>query len=451
MIQDAIRHYHDLFDDSLAAETQDRIHSLLKERRLFFGDRALCTVLRPHFYSPEQFQYLKMQTETLLKAFAKTHAACMKDPQMRGQFFLAPWEEEMMQLHPPEQVPWTTSRLDSFFSLEHGSLQFVEYNAETPAGMAYEDVLAETFLDLSVMEKFQEIYRVTPLSVRGHLLEALVQTYRQWNGKDPDHPLQIAIVDWDDVPTKNEHYLSQDWFNAHGCPAIVTDPRNLEYRNQKLWDGDFRVDLIYKRVLGAELFERMGSDNAIFRALRDRSVCISNSFQALLLYKKSSLAFVSDEINQHLFTTEEIDAIHKHIPWTRVVQDRSTTFEGKKVDLLDFISSHREDLVLKPNDAYGGKGVILGWEASPEEWNAGIRTALREPHVVQRKVFVASEPFAVFQDGHFRENTLFVDADPFIFMGTRVHGVLTRLSSAALLNVTAGHGSTVPSFLVEKK
>jgi hypothetical protein len=46
---------------------------------------------------------------------------------------------------------------------------------------------------------------------------------------------------------------------------------------------------------------------------------------------------------------------------------------------------------------------------------------------------------------------LYVDADPFIFMGKEVHGVLTRLSSAALLNVTAGHGSAVPSFVVGEK
>jgi hypothetical protein len=32
-----------------------------------------------------------------------------------------------------------------------------------------------------------------------------------------------------------------------------------------------------------------------------------------------------------------------------------------------------------------------------------------------------------------------------------MEGYLTRLSTAALLNVTAGGGSTVPSFLVEKR
>jgi hypothetical protein len=375
----------------------------------------------------------------------------MADSSLRKQFHLEPWEEEMILLDQGKQVPWNTSRLDSFFSHDHGTLQFIEYNAETPAGMAYEDVLALSFLDLPLMKTFQEKFSVRPLPVRGHLLDALVETYAQWLGRKPDHPPQIAIVDWDDVPTRNEHRLCKEWFEAHGVQTILTDPRNLEYREGKLYDADFRVDLIYKRVLGQELFQRMGPDNAIFRALRDRAVCISNSFQALLLYKKSSLAFLSDEANHHLFTPEEIRAIGEHIPWTRVVSDRTTDYKSSRIPLVEWIGQNPEKLVIKPNDAYGGKGVVLGWETSPEQWASAISTALSQPTIVQEKVNVASEIYPSFVDGRLRENRLFVDADPFIFMGSTVHGVLTRLSSAALLNVTAGHGSTIPSFLVEKK
>jgi hypothetical protein len=43
-----------------------------------------------------------------------------------------------------------------------------------------------------------------------------------------------------------------------------------------------------------------------------------------------------------------------------------------------------------------------------------------------------------------------VDSDPYMF-GTDVEGCLTRLSTVTLLNVTAGGGSTVPTFVVEEK
>jgi hypothetical protein len=44
-----------------------------------------------------------------------------------------------------------------------------------------------------------------------------------------------------------------------------------------------------------------------------------------------------------------------------------------------------------------------------------------------------------------------LDTAPFITNGAYMEGVLTRLSTAALLNVTAGGGSTVPTFVVQRR
>jgi hypothetical protein len=44
-----------------------------------------------------------------------------------------------------------------------------------------------------------------------------------------------------------------------------------------------------------------------------------------------------------------------------------------------------------------------------------------------------------------------VDTAPFVFGGGYADGCLTRVSTAQLVNVTAGGGSTVPTFVVEKR
>jgi hypothetical protein len=67
--------------------------------------------------------------------------------------------------------------------------------------------------------------------------------------------------------------------------------------------------------------------------------------------------------------------------------------------------------------------------------------------VVQEAVEVPHEPFPVAMNG-IQFMDLAVDLDPYLFDG-RPGGVLTRLSSSALLNVTAGAGSIVPTYLVE--
>ena len=65
---------------------------------------------------------------------------------------------------------------------------------------------------------------------------------------------------------------------------------------------------------------------------------------------------------------------------------------------------------------------------------------------MQERVPVPRYPFPVMLDRmHFLD--LSIDHDPYLFWG-KVHGCLTRLSSSALLNVTAGAGSVVPTYIV---
>jgi hypothetical protein len=448
-IQEAIDRYHGLLDDQLAADSQAALNIDLRARKLYFGERPLCTVLRPHFYEPPQWAYLKHETEILLGAFARAHAACMADPKLRAQLALEPYEEVLLSLDIGFEVPWTTSRLDAFYDLLNGrSLRFVEYNAETPAGMAYEDQLAEAFLALEPMKRFGEHYVIRSFSMRQGLLQSLLEIYRQWGGKNQP---QIGIIDWSDVPTLSEHELCRMYFEEIGIRTILADPRSLEFRDGALWAGDFRIDLIYKRVLCSELIDRMGLDNPIVQALKNRAVCMSNAFSAKLMAKKASFALLSDERNAHLYTDEQRTAIEAHIPWTRIVEERKTQFHGQQIDLLPYIAEHRDQFVLKPNDEYGGKGVIIGWEAPVELWDKALQEATTMPVVVQERVNIAYEDFPSVTDGKLNINRRLVDADPFIFFGRTANGCLTRLSSVTLLNVTAGGGSVVPTFVIYKR
>jgi hypothetical protein len=448
MIAEAIDRYHSLLTPEIAAEANERLNALLRECGLYFGDRPLCRVLRPHFYVREQWAYLRRETELVLRAFAKVHAAAKQNPALRAQLALEPYEEELFHLDDHIDVPWTSSRLDAFFSADEWLLSFVEYNAETPAGIGYGDVLADVFMQLEPMRRFQQHYHVEYTPGLSQLQAALLRGYLQWGGRDEP---RIAIVDWADVPTRSEHEITRQYFERNGIPAVLADPREMEYRGGALWAGDFRVNLIYKRVLISELIQRMSAHNPIVQAIRERRVLMTNSLSAKLLAKKASLAILSDERNTALFDADERRAIDAHIPWTRRVEERRTLYQGREIDLLPFIDSHRDRLVLKPNDEYGGKGVVIGWQCSAEEWDETLRIALTTPFVVQERVKVVYRDFPmILPDGTLDISARFVDADPYVFYGETVGGCLTRLSSEALLNVTAGGGSVVPMFVLEK-
>jgi hypothetical protein len=443
----AIAAYHALLNDEVGQASQAQLDDQMHRRGLFFGERALCTVLRPRFLSNDQYLYLQHAIHTVMPAFDRAYRAALENPALRAQFGLAGWEETLLKDDPGFAAPSPTARMDTFFTPE--GLWFTEYNAETPAAPAYCDVLSDVFFGLPVMERFEHDYDVWPLPGRHHVLAALLEAYHAWGGRERP---RIAIMDWAEVPTYSEFRLFQAFFGEQGYECIIADPRGFEYRNgQLLADGVTPVNLIYKRVLISELVERCGLDHAVVRAVRERAACMVNPFRCKLLHKKASLAVLSDETNRSLFTPDQSAAIDQHIPWTRIVAERKTVVDGQKVDLVPFIADHQSNLVLKPNDEYGGKGIVLGWDVDAATWSAALTQALAEPYIVQRRVKLPSEPYPSYVAGRVEIADRMLDTNPFIWDGEYGAGCLTRLSTAALLNVTAGGGSTVPTFIVERR
>lgn len=451
MLRDGIEEYHALLTDDMAAESQMQLDDQLRARGLFFGDRPLCSVLRPRFFSPAQYRFLQQRAAVTLRAFRKAHRAALADDAVLEQFRLTDWERDLARIDPGFRDASPVSRLDAFFVNESGGLRFTEYNAETPAGGAYNDVLSEVFLGLPVMREFMRYWDLRPLPSRHNVLHALLDAYAQWAGNN--HRPRIAIVDWHDVPTRSEFLLFQDYFTRQGFECVIVDPSELRYDGKRLYDARLPIDLVYKRVLLTELVENGGKgiDHPLLRAVRERAVCMVNPPSCKILHKKASLAVLHDERNESLFDAAELEAIHASIPWTRVVEERKTIHDGVEVDLLPYIADNRDQLVLKPNDEYGGKGIVLGWEVDDTAWQASIKTALAEPYIVQQRIALPTEPYPSFVDGKVMFADRMVDTAPYIAYGDHVDGCLTRLATASLLNVTAGGGSQTPTFIAERR
>lgn len=448
-LREAIQTYHTMLTDDLAAASQEHLDEQQRRRGLFFGERPLCTVLRPRFMTPEQYHFLQARVHVLMQAFEKAFQVAVESAEFRKQFALSPWEDQLVQFNPGFRDPSPTSRVDTFFVTDRGGLRLTEYNADTPASPAYNDELADVFYNLPVMRAFQRRYEVRSLPGRHGVLHSLLDAYEQWAGRG-EKP-RIAILDWREVPTYSEFVLFDKFFKEQGIECRIVDPREVEYANGKLMAGDFHITLIYKRVLVSELVERGGMDHPVVRAVLDRAVCMVNPFRCKILHKKASLSVLTDERNSELFTLNELEAIHAHIPWTRLVENRHTTYHDEPVDLIPFILEHRERLVLKPNDEYGGKGIMLGWLCSQEVWEQTVQAAMEVPFVVQERVTIPSEPFPSMIDGKVIFLDRMLDTNPLVFYGDYVDGCLSRLSAEALLNVTAGTGSAVATFVVEKR
>ncbi len=478
----AVEAYHDLLsDDELAAASAAELDAGQHRRRLFFGDHPLSVSLRPGLITRANWDRAVEAAQAIHGALGTLEAALLVSSDLRAELDLSP-DEERLVIADPGCRSSPSSRLDSFFDDE---VRYVEFNAESPAGMAYGDVLGEVMDDLPVMKRFRERWPLTPLKSRVSQLDCMLAAFAAWGGAGSP---SIAIVDWSGLPTVNEFDMFSEFFAAHGIPCVICEPASLEYDGSQLRTADgTAVNLVYRRVLTSELLARGTEAMALCQAYVDGAIVMVNTFRAKLLHKKMSLALLSDDRYESLYSGPERQAIARHIPWTRRLRDGKATRENREVpDLVQHVLEHRDQLVLKPNDEYGGKGVVLGWTVEANEWENAVTEGLRQSYVVQEAVPVPREPFPIAMGGSIDLLEMAIDMDPYLFeaplaggggggggtggsaggssAGGRpasaahssgyqgvVGGVLTRLSSSALLNVTAGAGSVVPSYVIEEE
>ena len=425
-----------LTDPALTSAVFDQLVAAQRELGLVFAGRPTCPFLRPHIIARSQYDEVTHAARVIAGAVEKLVNRALDDDQLLALFGLTDREKELAQIDPGYARLCVTSRLDAYVS-ETG-FQFLEYNAETPAGVGDQMQLETVLFGLNHMKELLADHRHWRPAPHRRLLKSLLAAYREWGGEE-ERP-QIAIVDWKGVATESEFLVLQQYFMGEGYECIIADPSQLQYHDAHLFAGGFRVDILYKRVIIHEFLERCEPDHPLSRAYEDRSLCMVNSFRSKIAHKKASFAILSDPAFADLFEPEELEIIRQHVPWTRRVQDASTSFHEDNCDLIDLIRQERRRLVLKPNDDYGGHGVYIGWETSPEEWEHAISNALTHPYVVQERVVFQKTAIPSFGDSVELEE-MFVDFNPFLFEN-EPEGALIRLSNDALLNISAGGGQT---------
>lgn len=445
MPSQAAQHYNSLIErePALLEDSRAYLTRRLNEVRFVFGGRMLSPYLRPHFVTRSEWNQITTACETVWRAIEKVGRIAPADPLMLEQIGLTEGERELVAVDPGYEEVSVTSRLDSF--LTPNSYQFVELNAECPAGIAYQDVAAEIFCGLPLMREFVRHHPVTPMFCRHNMLDALLATYSRVRGAGA-RP-NIAIVDYKGLPTQREFELFKQFFEGNGYSTTIADPRDLELREGKLYHGDFKIDLVYRRVLTTELLEKVDECRAFVDAYRSGAAVFVNSFRTKYVHKKMLFGVLTDERHQQYFTAEEREAIRRSVPWTRRLRDAQTTYNDAEIELLGFVRDNRDKLVLKPNDDYGGHGVFIGWESDESSWDSAIEEALKGDYLAQERVTTSREVFPFVDEHGVQMIEQLLDLDPLLFFG-KVAGAFTRLSSSSLANVTSGAGM-VPTMIVD--
>ncbi len=407
-----------------------------------YGEAPVCVHRRPFFVRPAQLRRLRGAVSGL-HGCIRAVTSRMLDEGLSGPTVAAlgldPARLALAAIDPGYRGASVLARLDCFF--DGDTPRFLELNGESPAGMGYADALAEVFRRDPLMAGLPgaRALPATDAAVAG-----VLDTWRAWRvgrGRPPGGRPTVAIVDDLQVPTAPEFALFQRRFEAAGVRCLVADARELSF-DGRLRAGGEVIDVVYRRLLVADMLARPGDCAALLEAYRAGEICLVNSLRTVLLHGKGLFALLHAPGLQPWLTARQRAAVAAHVPWTAIVSPKPGPCTPP--DLLPRALADRERLVLKPLHGHGGEGVVLGWRATALQWVAGLSCGA--PQVVQVRVTTTTDRFPDAREDYALRQRV-VDLSPFLVRG-RLAGLLCRLSESELANVSAGGATQTAVFVL---
>jgi hypothetical protein len=417
----------------------------LHEHDVVFNGATIPFVLMPHFISPGQLRRVRHSVEHLSRVLDRFCDAYPHHAALRDELAVSPEEDSLIRIDPGYPHPMRICRLDAFL---HGyDVKFLEFNADSPAGIGYTDILFEGLkasLDLPrVRQEFDTAYR----PMLPQLIATLLEAYGHVRARHPDLPAtpRLALIDVAGAPAVPEFRIVCAAARAAGLDAMHATLDDVAYDGSTLRVNGEPVQLVYRRALLEDL-----DQGDLVAAARDDRVCIVNPFRARVANNKKLLALFQDSRFAHLIEGDEVEVVQKTVPWTRILRPGRVSYGSWTIDLLPFVADNRERLVLKPASAYGGHHVALGMETDQDRWEEIIAAhAERADFIVQEYVPVPEEMFPTIEDGHVQMRLKRFNINPF-GIGGRHAGSITRISDRAVINVSAG-GGLLPSVIGRHK
>lgn len=413
------------------------------KKRCFYGNSAMPTTLMPLFLKQKSLNLIKYACEVADTIIERALGLYETDDYVREYFALHPSiPREWINIDPGYKKTTIINRLDILF--DGKNLRFVEFNTDNPGGRGWTDIYEELYKENSMYKGLIEEFAVpTDRNIVKGEFDAMMSCFKEMGIKD--NP-RLALVDFSTAGSRGDVEIIRDYFIEKGVEANIIDGRDFEYRNGHLYSNGVKFNMLH-RGMRSEFFLRYPKELRDFhKGIRDQSACLVNSFKATLGSEKTMLSFLSNPVNHHYFTEEQVKVIKKHIPWTRKFDETITmSKDGEEVTLKSYMMQKREELVIKPATGAGGYGVMVGRSSDPMKWNDVVESYAGDPGwIVQEYADIPQVKLPVIKKNKVVFENKYLNISPYVFNGKYV-GALGRVSDKDVINVSSG-GGIIPIF-----
>ncbi|WP_433161685.1 hypothetical protein [Kribbella sp. CA-247076] len=385
-----------LTDDYLAAATTrgpkpSAIRAAVAPQLDATGYMGRC-LSRPAFLEAEEYHQLAGDLDLL-------HSALTRIPERLfggdlGAFALAvglTQEQADAVVRGRGTAPSRFARADMY--KDGDGFHLLEINMGSTAGGVDNPILNKAMLELPFIAEFVEQHGLDYTETMEEVVRTILTEAKVPTGVRPT----MAIADFPDSYPDLERQLHKigAMLAPMGIDALPCPVDALEYKDEKVWLGDRPIDIVFRLFMIEDLLKpgAVAMLEPVLQASERGHVAIFTPLDAELYGSKGCLALLSDEAYRDRYSADELAALDRILPWTRMVRRGQVTVDGRKTDLLEYAVAAREELVLKPTSLHGGDGVLLGWRTDADTWAAGLDAAMDQPWVLQRRVHPVPETF----------------------------------------------------------
>jgi len=263
---------------------------------------------------------------------------------------------------------------------ENGEFRVLEDNVRIPSGVSY--VLENRQAVTQVLSEAGGDQRVRPVSEYPGRLLAALRAVAPWNVTDPN----VVVL----TPGVYNSAYFEHTLLAREMGVELVEGRDLICRNNRVFlrttASEMPVHVIYRRVddefLDPVQFRAdslLGSPGLV-NAARSGNLTIANAVGNGIADDKLVYTYVPDIIRYYL--NEEpillnVDTYRMEVP-----------------DHRDYALEHLAELVLKPVDGSGGKGIVIGSQADAATLARARETILENPRgwIAQREIALSTVP-----------------------------------------------------------
>lgn len=348
-------------DPSLFTQSAQAMYARQRELESFYGGKLLPSVPDPLLVDRESTADTYSHLKTLIQAFEAEARAWVEDGDLAELGFSKLHAHWVQASYRPELPVVPIARVDGMWG-DRGRFQLVEINTDGSTGIHDAFALGQAALDTPLGQRMAKTYDLAPASLYGSLANSIRDLHRRF-GKS--HDPRVAIVDWREIKSGDEQKVLCKRLGELGIDTVRLDPRDLRRKQGRLFGPDGPIDVVYKRVLTAELLARKDEVEDYVEAVLQGEVAQYAPFSADVVYDKGFLAWMRKRSSK--LSPEVREALQALLPETHWYPG-SKALEGRLRDKKD-------QWVLKPRTEYGGRGVVLGPEASQAEWEEALEAA----------------------------------------------------------------------------